>query len=55
MPYKRIVVEVISQKGTCAAGHKIDDRIIFEEGEVKGKLCLSAMYSMLPKIYAMNL
>ncbi len=54
MPYKRIVVEVISQKGTCAAGHKVGDKIIFEEGEVKGKLCLSAMYSMLPKIYAMT-
>ncbi len=54
MPYKRIVVEVISQKGDCVAGHKVGDKIIFEDDQMKGKLCLSAMYSMLPKIFAMK-
>ncbi|NHJ87598.1 MAG: TIGR04076 family protein [Asgard group archaeon] len=53
MPYKRIIVEVISQKGECGAGHKVGDKIIFEDGEMKGKLCISAHYSMIPKIYAM--
>ena len=54
MPYKRIVVEIISQEGNCAAGLKVGDKIIFEDGEVKGKFCISAMYSVLPKIYAMK-
>lgn len=54
MPYKRIVVEVISQKGDCAAGHKVGDKIIFEDEEMKGRLCHSAMYSILPKIFAMK-
>ncbi|MHA1123619.1 MAG: TIGR04076 family protein [Candidatus Heimdallarchaeota archaeon] len=54
MPYKRIVVEIISQEGNCAAGLKVGDKIIFEDGEVKGKFCISAMYSVIPKIYAMK-
>jgi uncharacterized repeat protein (TIGR04076 family) len=55
MPYKRIVVEVLSQEGDCAAGHKVGDKkIVFEDGEIKGKICISALYSMIPKIYAMK-
>lgn len=54
MPYKRIVVEVLSQKGKCVAGHKVGDKIVFEDDEVKGKLCIHAMYSMLPKVFAMK-
>ncbi|MBN1329030.1 MAG: TIGR04076 family protein [Candidatus Heimdallarchaeota archaeon] len=54
MPYRRIVVEIISQNGHCAAGHKVGDKIIFENDERKGKLCISALYSMIPKIYAMS-
>lgn len=54
LPYKRIVVEVISQKGDCASGHKVGDKVIFEDEEMKGRLCLSAMYSLLPKIFAMK-
>ncbi len=54
MPYKRIVVEVISIKGECGAGHKVGDKIIFENDQVKGKFCFSAMYSMIPKIFAMK-
>ena len=54
LPYKRIVVEVLSQKGTCAACHKVGDKIIFENDEMKGKLCITALYSMIPKIFAMK-
>ncbi len=55
MPYKRIVLEVIKQEGSCAAGHKVGDKIIFEDdGEIKGKICISALYSIIPKIYAMK-
>jgi len=54
LPYKRIVIEVISQEGQCAAGHKVGSKIIFEDDEIKGKFCITAMYSMMPKIFAMK-
>jgi len=34
-------------------GHKIGDEILITENEVQGKICISALYSMLPKVYAM--
>ena len=48
-----ILCRVIKQEGSCAAGHKIGDEILFTGEEVKGRICISAHYSMLPKIYAM--
>ncbi|MBD3191847.1 MAG: TIGR04076 family protein [Candidatus Heimdallarchaeota archaeon] len=54
MPYKRIRVRVIEQKGHCAAGHEVGDEIIFENDEVQGKFCIHAMYSIMPKILAMK-
>lgn len=46
---------VKNQKGTCVAGHKIGDEILisFEKNEINGKICLHALYSVLPKVYAM--
>ncbi|MFW9849502.1 MAG: TIGR04076 family protein [Candidatus Thorarchaeota archaeon] len=49
----QIKCRVVKQEGTCAAGHKVGDEILFTGDEVKGKICMSAMYSMIPKIYAM--
>ena len=48
-----ILCRVVKQEGSCAAGHKLGDEILFTGDEVKGKICISAMYSMIPKIYAM--
>jgi len=48
-----VLCRVIKQEGTCAAGHKVGDEILFTTDEVRGKICISAMYSMLPKVYAM--
>ena len=48
-----IVCRVIKQDGKCAAGHKIGDEVIITGDEVKGRVCISALYSMLPKVYAM--
>jgi len=52
---KLVKVTVISQKGHCAAGHEEGDTIVFDfdTNEIKGKICLHALYSLLPKIYAM--
>jgi uncharacterized repeat protein (TIGR04076 family) len=50
-----IILKVISQEGHCAAGHKVGDEVIlnFDTNEIKGKVCLHALYSVLPKVFAM--
>lgn len=50
-----IILKVVEQKGHCVAGHSVGDEIIFnfETNEINGKICLHALYSVLPKIYAM--
>ena len=52
MPYV-IEVTVKSQKGTCAFGHKVRDKIIFDGKSIKGDICYSALMTLLPKIFAM--
>ncbi len=51
----RVKATVISQEGDCAAGHKVGDEIIFDwdTHEIEGRLCLHALYSVLPKVYGM--
>ena len=50
-----IVLKVIKQEGTCAAGHKVGDEVVinFDENKIEGKVCLHALYSVLPKVFAM--
>ncbi|MBN2336508.1 TIGR04076 family protein [Candidatus Bathyarchaeota archaeon] len=50
----RIKATVISQKGHCAAGHKVGDETVFDwdTNEIEGKMCLHMMYSVLPKVFA---
>jgi uncharacterized repeat protein (TIGR04076 family) len=52
----KVSVKVISQKGHCAAGHKVGDEIIFDwvKNEISGKICLHSLYSILPKVYALG-
>ncbi len=50
---KEVQVKVLSVKGECSQNHKIGDLIRFTEGGVEGRVCLHAMYSMLPKVFAM--
>jgi uncharacterized repeat protein (TIGR04076 family) len=45
---------VKSQKGHCAFGHKVGDRIIFDGKSIKGNICYSALMVILPKIFAMQ-
>jgi uncharacterized repeat protein (TIGR04076 family) len=51
----KVKATVIKQDGNCSAGNKVGDEIIFDWNthEIKGRLCLHALYSVLPKIYAM--
>ena len=39
-------------KGSCAL-HKIGDVAGFTESGVKGKICIHALYSMMPAVFAM--
>ncbi|HUV54534.1 MAG TPA: TIGR04076 family protein [Candidatus Krumholzibacteriaceae bacterium] len=50
----KVKARVISQEGHCEAGHRVGDEIVFDwdSHEIKGKICLHALYSVLPKIYA---
>jgi len=49
-----IVARVIRQEGHCAAGHQVGDEIFFDGETVQGKVCISALYSFLPKVFAMR-
>jgi uncharacterized repeat protein (TIGR04076 family) len=55
MPKKITAVQakVLSQKGSCALGHKIGDVVEFTEAGVNGKICIHALYSMMPAVFAM--
>ena len=48
-----VTAKVLSQKGTCGAGHKVGDEIVLTENGVNGKICIHALYSFLPKVFAM--
>ena len=50
----RITAEVISRQGTCDFGHEVGDRVVFDGQTVQGKVCLHALYSFLPKVFAMR-
>ena len=49
-----IEVTVKSQKGKCALGHKVGDKIVFDGRSVRGDICYSALMVLLPKIYSMR-
>ena len=53
VPYK-VVCKVIKQEGRCAFGHKVGDEIVFDGRTVRGEICLHALYSLMPKVFAMR-
>ena len=50
----RVEVNVISQQGICHFGHQVADVIVFDGETIQGRICLSALYSFLPKVFAMR-
>ena len=48
-----VEAKVLSQKGSCALGHKVGDVVKFTEYGVEGQICIHALYSMLPAVFAM--
>jgi uncharacterized repeat protein (TIGR04076 family) len=49
-----IVVRVVSVDGTCVFGHRVGDEIHFDGETIQGRVCLHALYSFLPKVFAMR-
>jgi uncharacterized repeat protein (TIGR04076 family) len=49
-----VEVTVKSQKGKCAFGHRVGDKIVFDGKSVKGDICYSALMVLLPKVYALR-
>ncbi|MCF2135886.1 MAG: TIGR04076 family protein [Candidatus Thorarchaeota archaeon] len=43
----------MSQNGTCAMGYRVGDEFTITESGIDGKVCISALYSLLPKAFAM--
>jgi uncharacterized repeat protein (TIGR04076 family) len=52
-PYK-IIAKVISVHGTCEFGHTPGDKVAFDGETIEGRICLHALYSFLPKVFAMR-
>lgn len=49
-----VVARVISQEGHCTASHVVGDEVLFDGLHVQGKICIHALYAMLPKVFAMR-
>ena len=49
-----ISAKVIEVKGCCTFGHQVGDTITFDGETVRGRVCISALYSFLPKVFAMR-
>lgn len=49
-----IVARVIEQKGHCVAGHQVGDEVVFQGQTIQGKICIHALYSFLPKVFALR-
>ena len=48
----KVKIKVVSQKGICHLNHKIGDEIIVSENGIKGDICIHALYSIIPKAFA---
>lgn len=49
-----VVARVIKQEGNCVAGHQVGDEVVFDGDKVDGMVCIHALYSFLPKVFAMR-
>ena len=48
-----IAVKVISQKGHCAAGHKVGDEWVIKDDMTPGGICLGAFHALFPELWAL--
>ncbi len=45
---------MLSVKGACKFGHMVGDQVVFNGETIDGRICLHALYSFLPKVFAMR-
>ena len=50
----KITATVQSVNGHCDFGYRVEDRVVFDGKTVQGRVCLHALYSFLPKVFAMR-
>lgn len=50
---KDVTAKVVSVTGTCEQGHRVGDTVRFTERGVEGRVCIHALYSLMPKVFAM--
>jgi uncharacterized repeat protein (TIGR04076 family) len=48
----KVKIKVVSQKGICQFNHKPGDEIIVSENGIQGNICIHALYSIIPKAFA---
>ena len=49
-----VEARVIRQEGRCGFGHEVGDIILFDGKTIQGKICMHALNSFLPKVYALR-
>lgn len=49
-----VIARVIKQEGHCVAGHCVGDEVVFDGDSVQGMICIHALYSFLPKVFALR-
>lgn len=50
---KEVQAKVTSVTGVCEHGHRTGDLVVFTPDGVRGRICIHALYSMMPKVFAM--
>lgn len=50
----KVIATVRSVGGHCGFGHQVGDQIVFDGDTVDGRICMSALYSFLPKVFALR-
>ena len=45
-----VAIKVISQKGHCAAGHKVGDEWVISSSLTPAGICLSGLYALFPQL-----
>lgn len=49
-----VIARVVKQTGTCPAGHKVGDEVVFSQNQVQGKVCFNALSAMMGCVLAMR-
>jgi uncharacterized repeat protein (TIGR04076 family) len=50
----KVIIECVQGNTGCIHGHKLGDRIVVEKTRVQGDICLSALNTLYPIIYALK-